>query len=692
MSNNSSKQSTEKTSKVAARQVPEEETVTQLHVGDELRLLDGNEINDEGNEILREFARIANSDDLISTQKTILSYEIGDAPLYRFLNSVLFLGEKIRSTDTATVDKAFEVLRITVVDEEKKCKDDKGRRNPGIKNIGVPKIPVADQKFFNRIRADSLFLFKTLINFYLPNAASMTRAQYYTVINWAFEKHEPNFVTWLAGQHEIDIKGEKVYKRGLKGAYLKIKETQISIDEDADIKADDEIEKAFENTNKVITAVVPDWIEECVYDLDEPFMMLGKIDGNEIRFVNYTTSSTSHIKSSIKATRGSMFPSDLNYRTGNPVLKMTDAIKNLIPFTAAPELIMWQDTNGGTYMMPLYDEWVNDDSPNQKMSDRSSHFAAVLDLFNAYGETKKASEDLLFPDALDAEYDNDADIFKVGFITNQIDKVRDFKGDVRESFRWVNDEQNVLEFMGAQWILSSTRRPKKQSDKDKELKRTRLPAIAPFGYKYLLGCKFIEDGKQKYGDVMSLDIDFSLARTVYKKWAELRKKAGLKEHPDYITICVKNGDVGIWYENVVSDGVTIYDNSNSLVKVGTVPDMMELKGQWRVPTYQLRRVWNLLTGPWELYVPHHLENIEYFTDAPLNFNTSLHIMEQEPEQPFGRMRNLCSSRDEIDDCRFELTIRNPETGEVSVEGGKLCFPLVLRCGALWLYLFNETRQ
>ncbi|MEI8397071.1 MAG: hypothetical protein WCF85_20285 [Rhodospirillaceae bacterium] len=680
--------------KIDGQSVREEDVIVQSYMSDQLRLEDGYELSDTlDNPILAEISDLAKSSDLAATQRTIIAYETGDAPLFRFLGRLLKLGELILASDQKVVEDAFGHLRGRLVDEEKKEKVDKTYRNPGIKNIGVPTIPVADQKFYKRLREDSEFLYKTLVNFYFPNASAPMRTQYYTVVSWAHEKQEPNFVTWLAGTHEYTLAGKEVIKNGLRGAYLKIRSTKISGGEDeTDIKTDDEIEKAFENTNKVLPVSKPEWLEECVEDTAEPFMMLGRVDGDQIKFINYTTSTASHIKSSLRAARGSLYQSDLDYTKGDHERKMADAIKNLISFTGAPELIIWQDARGKTFVMPLYDEWADEDQPNVRKTDRSKHFAVILEVFSVNGADSTKFDAFEFPDAVDDEYNDNSDIFKVGYVTSQVGKIDSFNGKLYDSVSWVDDDVNVLEFMGAQWIRQPNRRPKKQNDNDKELKRKRYPTIPAYGYKYLMGCFFYQDGRLKYGERMTGNIDFALARSVFKKWSETRKSVGLSEYQTYITICVRNCEVGVWYENVVHDSITHYDNKGQLVKIGTLPDDLKaLKGQWRVPTYQLRRVWNLLTGPWDLFCPYNLELITHHPESNIGIADLLAAMAHDPVQPPGFMRNLCSTR-EIDDGLLSVEVQYDDNDEIVTENRRQCVPLVLRCGALWMYLFSETRQ
>ncbi len=665
--------------------LPEEVRLTEENITEELRIESGLEIDDNGgNEILVLMAELACSNDLLLTQRSIVTYESGDAPLFRSLGRILDIGEVILESDQQTVSSAFSHLREKLVDEETAAKAG-NRKNNGIKNIGVPSMPVTDQKFFKKIREDSFFLYKTLINFYLPLASSAMRTQYYTIVNWAHEKQEPNFVTWLAGDHEVTISGNQVFKRGLKGAYLHIKQTQPLLERPA-MKTDDLIDKAFENTNKIIPAPKPEWLDECVDDIDEPFMMLGRVVGNEIQFINRTTSNVSYIKSSIKASSGSLFASDLNYSEGEAGSKMVNAIKSLVPFSGAPELIIWQDANTQTYIMPLYDEWINDDQPNVRKTNPALHFAAIIDIFNAYDGENGRIDELTFPETLDTEFDNDANIFQVGYITNQVDKVLAFKGNWRESFTWVNDDQQSFDFLGAQWTHVANRKPKKRNEKDKELKRVRQPTIGAYGYKYIMACKYYENGVLSSGETLCRDIDFELARAKYKKWVGIRKAAGLKEHPDHIVICADNGTIGVWYENVITDDIIRWDNHKQLIKVGSAPKW--LKGQWRVATYQLRRVWNLITGPWELYLPQHIEDVRYHPEPNLGSRALIGLMEREKTHlPYGRMRNLCSTR-EIDDGKITIMPKDDD-GEPKVF--RKCVPLVLRCGALWVYLFNETR-
>lgn len=670
---------------------PDEEAYTEIAVSDELRLVDGIDIEANGNPILEAMATLARSEDLINTQKNIVVYETGDVSLYRTLHQMLNIGELIMRSDAETLKVAFCYLSEATSSEGSRLTSNEGRRYNGFRNIGMASIPAADQRFFKRMKGDSLFVYKTLINFYFPNVSAAMRGRYYTVINWAHANDQPNFVTWVAGEHEVDIGGEKVKKRGLKGAYLKIRGGQIASEENDGIKSDGEIEKVFENTNKVISIEAPPWIDECIQDVDEPFMILCKMVGNELRIVNCTTSNQSYIKASIREMRGALFPSDLDYKRGNPVAKMVDAIKNLIPLTAAPELVMWQDTNGGTYMMPLYDEWINNGDQEIKFTDIPSHFASIVDLFNVYGEDKILDKNLLFPDVVEAGFDNAVDVIRFGYVTSQIDKVRAFKGSAYKSFKWVDDDQNVLEFMGAQWFSSSNRRPKKQTPNDIQLGRTRLPTISPYGHKYLLACKFVDGGRLKYGELLTEDIDFSIARAVYKRWVEVRKECGLDEHPSYITICVKNGVIGVWFEDVIVDSIIYFDNRNEIVKIGTLPHTPTMKGQWRIQTCHLRKVWSLLTGPWEMYSPYNLESVQYFKELPFELMDAIKVMESEPELPFGSMQDLCSTKDKDFGCKYDIYASNESGDDRFVETRRKCIPFILRSGALWLFLYNETQ-
>ena len=670
---------------------PDEEAYTERAVSDELRLADGIDIEANGNPILEAMAALARSEDLINTQKTIVVYETGDVSLYRSLHRMLNIGELIMRSDAETLKVAFCYLSEATSSEGGSLTHNNGSRYNGFRNIGMASVPAADQRFFKRIKDDALFVYKTLINFYFPNVSAAMRGRYYTVINWAHANDQPNFVQWISGEHEVDIGGEKVKKRGLKGAYLKIRGGQIASEENDGIKSDGEIEKVFENTNKVITIVAPSWLDECVQDVDEPFMILGRMVGDELRLVNCTTSNSSYIKASIKEMQGALFPSDLDYTRGNPVAKMVDAIKNLIQFSAAPELIMWQDTKGGTYLMPLYDEWIEGGDQNTKFTDRKAHVAVIVDLFNVIVANGIVDDNLLFRDAVEADFDNDVDVTKFGYITSQIDKVRAFKGSAYKSFRWVNDDQTALEFMGAQWFLATNRRPKKQTQNDIQLGRTRLPTITPYGHKYLLACKFADGGRSKYGEMLTEDIDFSLARAVYKRWAEVRKENGVDEYPDYVTICVRNGVIGIWFEDIIVDDITYYDNRNEIVKIGTFPHTPTMKGQWRIQTIQLRKVWNLLTGPWEMYSPYSMESVQYFKEPPFELMDAIKVMESEPDLPFGSMQDLCSTKDEDFGCKYDIHVSNGSDGDHFVETRRKCIPFILRSGALWLYLFNETK-
>ena len=678
--------------------VAEEERYFEESIREELRLDDGEDIEVNGNPILALISELAASDDLLRTQRTIIAYESGDGPLFRTLGGILNIGERIMEAELETIKTAFTYLRAKLVDEVKNSTDEK-RPNRGIKNIGVPTMPVADQKFFKRMKEDALFVYKTLVTFYFPSLSPSMRTQYYTVLNWAYLKQEPNFVTWLAGKHEVTIKGVKTFKNGMRGAYLFVRATEPPPIEKGR-NTDDIITKAFDSTTKRHVVEKPEWLEECVEDFDEPFMMMGKVVDNRITFVNYVSTNESQMKDAIRGGHGSLFPTDLDCESGNANAinsNMITAIKNLIPFSGAPELVLWQDSTTTTFVMPLYDAWINDGQPNIIHKDPSTHFAAIVNLFDAYDHKEMAKYDqLMLPDAVDAETDFDESILEVGFVTNQLSKILEFKGNLKESFK-LNEEETVLEFMGAQWMLATNRKAKRQSDIDKELKRTRQPAIPAYGYRYISACRhysFSEEGEASliFSRTIGKYVDFGLGRAVYKKWSECRKKYGQREHPEYLTICMKNGVIGMWYDNVISEDIVYYDNHDELVQIGTVTETYS--GQWRVPSYQLRRVWNLITGPWELYFPHNIQEVMYHPEPPMTFLRLSHVIARESERnlPLGRMKNLCSTR-EIDDGIYNFVVTQEVDGhevETSVVERK-CFPLILRCGALWLYIFNETR-
>ncbi|MEI7606980.1 MAG: hypothetical protein WCJ64_06320 [Rhodospirillaceae bacterium] len=676
----------------------EEERYFEESIREELRLDDGEDIEVNGNPILALISELAASDDLLRTQRTIIAYESGDGPLFRTLGGILNIGERIVEADLETIKTAFTYLRAKLVDEMKNSTDEK-RPNRGIRNIGVPTMPVADQKFFKRMKEDALFVYKTLVTFYFPSLSPSMRTQYYTVLNWAHLKHEPNFVTWLAGKHEVTIKGVKTFKNGMRGAYLFVRATEPPPIEKGR-NADDIIAKAFDSTTKRHVVEKPEWLEECVEDFDEPFMMMGKVVDNRITFVNYVSTNESQMKDAIRGGHGSLFPTDLDCESGSANAinsNMVTAIKNLVPFSGAPELILWQDSTTTTFVMPLYDAWINDGQPNIIHKDPSTHFAAIVNLFDAYDHKEMAKyAQLMLPDAVDAETDFDESILEVGFVTNQLSKVLEFKGNLKESFK-LNEEETVLEFMGAQWMLATNRRAKRQNDIDKELKRTRQPAIPAYGYRYISACRhyiFSEEGEASltFSRTIGKHVDFGLARAVYKKWSECRKKYGQREHPEYLTICMRNGVIGMWYDNVISEDIIYYDNRDELVPIGTVSETYS--GQWRVPSYQLRRVWNLITGPWEFYFPHNIQEVMYHPEPPMTFLRLTHVIARDSERnlPLGRMKNLCSTR-EIDDGIYNFVVKQEVDGqevETSVVERK-CFPVILRCGALWLYIFNETR-
>ena len=678
--------------------ISEEDKETEATINDELRLDTGDIIVTNDNDILKIFAEVAASDDLIATQRVIIAYEFGSGPLFRVLGRISELGEAITTSKPALVAEAFKQLRSQLTDEIKLSGVEK-RPNKGIKGIGVPTIPVADQKFFKKLMDNPLFLFKTLVAFFFPRLSAQTRRKYYTVMHWAYIKQEPNFVVWLSGSHTYTIEGETTTRRGLIGAYEFIRATEPTIgDDDPKARPTDGLIRKAMSDGKSFETAKPSWLEECVEDFSEPFMMLGKVDGGNIKFYNSVTSDESKIKSAIQSGHGSLFPTDLMCNTTDQKVNnanMTPAIKNLVTYTGAPALILWQDSLTKTFVMPLYNEWVTDEKPNVKVVNTKEHLVAMINLFDAYDSSaEENNEDMILPSAVDAENDFDASVFNVGFITSDLLKLLDFKGDLKESFR-LNDEGTVLEFMGVQWMTAPHVKAKRKSDEDKRLGITRQRPVAPYGYRYISACRYFSEemeSSDQYGELFSENLDFSLGRAVYKKWVECRKAAGIKTKQEHVAICAKEGKIGLWFENVESDGIVYYDNHNKLVEVGKCS--IFLIGQWRVPIFHLTRIWNLLTGPWQLYLPGEVDQILYHDEPPMSRSLLRHVFRLEykdddtKDLSFGRMKNL-NSTGEVDDGIYNIKNKY-DPDEVEPIPRRKCFPLVLRCGALWIYLHNVT--
>ena len=138
--------STEEAAMTKTIDISEEDKETEATINDELRLDTGDIIVTNDNDILKIFAEVAASDDLIATQRVIIAYEFGSGPLFRVLGRISELGEAITTSKPALVAEAFKQLRSQLTDEIKLSGVEK-RPNKGIKGIGVPTIPVADQKF-----------------------------------------------------------------------------------------------------------------------------------------------------------------------------------------------------------------------------------------------------------------------------------------------------------------------------------------------------------------------------------------------------------------------------------------------------------------------------------------------------------------------------------------------------------------
>jgi hypothetical protein len=147
---------------IASASVSEEEALTQATISDELRLIDGIEIEANGNPILAEMAALAHSDDLVNTQRSIVAYESGDASFYRSLHRILNIGKIIMQSDAETIAAAFSYLSDATKNENTISKDSRAVRNRGLKNIGETTLPVINEMNLKRIKEDSLFLYKIL--------------------------------------------------------------------------------------------------------------------------------------------------------------------------------------------------------------------------------------------------------------------------------------------------------------------------------------------------------------------------------------------------------------------------------------------------------------------------------------------------------------------------------------------------
>ena len=138
-------------------------------IREELCIADGDVIDvNDSNPIIRLFGTLAVSEDLIEVQTNIIKYNQGSAGLFRFLGALLNAGETILQASREQVGEAFGYLYKKLSAEAKEAATN-NRKNKGFRNIGVPVIPVASQKFITRLFAEPEFLYKTLVDFYFPN-------------------------------------------------------------------------------------------------------------------------------------------------------------------------------------------------------------------------------------------------------------------------------------------------------------------------------------------------------------------------------------------------------------------------------------------------------------------------------------------------------------------------------------------
>ena len=499
------------------------------------------------------------------------------------------------------------------------------------------------------------------------------------MLAFAHEKELDNFVTWVAGDHSYRENGVDVPGSGLIGAYHKIRALTKVVDPAASVKSDDVLNNAF-MTNSKHTFVKPDWLKA----EDKRFLILGQIVGDNVEVVNVTTTDLSKMKEIIRGRHGSLFPSDFDYLTGDPLLKMRDAIKNLIKFVGSGELIMWQDDQS-TYLMPTYEQWIDDAFPGVLKTDRSQHHAIVIDIYPM--KDKKTKEYFQFPEIMQVlgDIQTETDIFPVGYVTNQVEKISKFKGT--PEFEWMNEDKTAFTFMGALWTSSDTKRSKPRTKEDDLKKRTRVNSTAPYGFQYIQASKYYENGDKKLGNLASDNIDFSNARREFRKWSDARTEGGLPAASE-VVICVENGAIGVWFETVHDKtGKVIYNGNNELVRIGST-EVTQLKGQWRVPVSRMKRLWELVTGNWDLMIPEYLDQVRYFKEPNLSLDDALTVMDRTVTLPYGQMENLCSVHDHDGGL---LNFQDPDDSEDLGVNMRLCIPLLLRCNSLWIYLYTETR-
>ena len=316
---------------------------------------------------------LVNSEDLKATQQSIYAYETGNAPLYRFLNKLLVVGENIIAASDKDVKAAFEKLSEMFKKEAKLAK--KESRDPrGIKNIGNTTFPIVNDALIEKLRKSPIEVFKLLTRFYFPTAATGLRAKYYEVIYEAHKTAQPNFTTWIAGNHVYTENSIKREGYGISGAYNKIRFTNKEFDAGAAAKSDDELTKAFDTDIKK-SYPKPEWLS----DRDKQFFILGQVVGDNLELVNITTNNAAQMKSAVRDHHGSLFPSDFDYTTGSALTKMRFAVQNMIRFVGPSELVMWQDQTA-CYLMPTNEQWENDDAPGNFHTDISQHYAFMLQM------------------------------------------------------------------------------------------------------------------------------------------------------------------------------------------------------------------------------------------------------------------------------------------------------------------------
>ena len=612
------------------------------------------------NPISRAIGEIANSREFTEAQTAIYAYETGFTPLYRVLDMVVKLGNKIAdllsNKDKSGQDKSADVIkadRDTVFKAFSDLERDiKG--GLGFVNIGKAKLAKVNDAFINELKADPC---PKLIDFYFASADPSTRSDYRKITSWAQRHDRHNFVDWISNEIVYDgvptsdnTSGIEKCGKGIKGAVKFVRCTErtevasISIDK----SALDYAKEICEKSNAKLSMPKPEWLSEKENDKGEPatFMILATVKGGELTVYDVTDGDKRTYENAIKQRHSSHFATVFDQKEENRGA-IVEQVQNIIKLISAPELLIWQD-EFVTYLMPIYPTWL-DGKKNVIPCKEDSQYCIVLQFKDT--REKDSEYDATFPIIFGGESGSE---LPHGFSTTDVKKIRSYNGPLE--IEWVG--RNMLSFksMGASWEKFDPKAfiPGKAEPNG----LTRYISAKPLGFDYVRMAIFTG------AIIFSENIDFARAKKEFAKWKELQyaKTSSYAKTDIDVLIAVENGVIGVWFHPIKarvtnsSDPVT-YNYEGNFVQIGTTTHNL-LRGKWLIPEKRIERIWNFISHPWELLIPDGTEDYTIGEGDKayecLSYEDALVLMVTNPEQTYRADTKL--TMQEVRDLHYDRLI------------------------------------